>query len=295
MFWHSLRKKGFIPRGGDLIALEFSPKLFPTNRFFMRNLFIALVSSTILCHAQESNPSNEKKTQPEIPQFVQDLRNLPDEQKKQYQELFNRCDQLFKQRRIFECLETLYKLDQIYDGNPASQNLAGACYVEFRNFDKARLAFEKTLSSQPTNFNVRFNLAEIEFVSHNWAEALELFEVLDQDSSGKSRHANMNPLIKFKMILCMLKTDKVDEAQKIIDNTTFLDDSPLHYFGTAAMCFHQEKGGEAESWLARCRQIFRNQGLIAPWQDTLVEFGYIKSFYGGDLEVDQTNPAGEGE
>ena len=39
MFWHSLRKKGFIPLGGDLIALEFSPKLFPTNRFFYEKPF----------------------------------------------------------------------------------------------------------------------------------------------------------------------------------------------------------------------------------------------------------------
>ena len=29
-------------------------------------------------------------------------------------------------------------------------------------------------------------------------------------------------------------------------------------------------------------RIFQDPNILAPWQDTLVEYGYIKSFYGGD-------------
>jgi hypothetical protein len=28
-------------------------------------------------------------------------------------------------------------------------------------------------------------------------------------------------------------------------------------------------------------RVFANPAVIAPWQDTLIEFGYIESFYGG--------------
>ena len=35
--------------------------------------------------------------------------------------------------------------------------------------------------------------------------------------------------------------------------------------------------------LARAGRIFQSPEVLAPWQDTLVEYGYIKSFYGNDL------------
>jgi hypothetical protein len=39
---------------------------------------------------------------------------------------------------------------------------------------------------------------------------------------------------------------------------------------------------KAEEWLAMASRVFENPDIISPWQDTLVEFGYIKSFYGED-------------
>jgi hypothetical protein len=29
-------------------------------------------------------------------------------------------------------------------------------------------------------------------------------------------------------------------------------------------------------------RVFNNPAVIAPWQDSLIEYGYIQSFYGGD-------------
>ena len=252
----------------------------------MKFLLSALLASTLALSAQDQPDETQKENAGQnVPQYVTDIRSLPEEKIKEYQELFVRCDQLFKQRRVFECLETLYQIHQIYDGNPSTMNLEGACYVEFRNFDKARLAFERTMKVQPDNFNVRFNLAEIDFVTENWEMALQKLIQLDKDSAEDPTNQSMNSLVRFKMLLCMLKTGDEAGAQAILAKTDFLDDSPLYYYGNAAM-----RGQKAEVWLARAGRIFRQQALIAPWQDTLIEFGYIKSFYGGDLEVEQDSP-----
>ena len=104
----------------------------------------------------------------------------------------------------------------------------------------------------------------------------------------------MLPLIDFKLLLCKLKTDDEDGAKKILEGTGFLDDNPLFYYGNAAMEYFADNGAKAEVWLARAGRIFRNPSAIAPWQDTLIEFGYIKSFYGGDLEVETNSPTGGG-
>lgn len=255
----------------------------------MKFLLSALLASTLTLAAQDQPEATEKPKQ-EVPQYIVEINNLTNEQKAKYQELFVRCDQLFKQRRIFECLETIYEIHQIYDGNPSTMNLEGACYVEFRNFDKARLAFERTMKIQPDNFNVRFNLAEIDFVTENWESALKKLIQLDKDSADDASNQSMNSLVKFKILLCMLKTGDEEGAKAILEKTNFLDDSPLYYYGNAAMEYFHDKGPAAEVWLARAGRIFPQQGVIAPWQDTLIEFGYIKSFYGGDLEVEQDGP-----
>ena len=111
--------------------------------------------------------------------------------------------------------------------NPATLNLEGACYVEFRSFEKARLAFAKALKANSGSFNVRFNLAEIEFVTENWEEALKQLGELAKEAENENQLGSMIPLIQFKMLLCLLKTDDLDGAKVILAETDFLDDSPL--------------------------------------------------------------------
>ena len=261
----------------------------------MKKFLLPLLALTLLSPAQENSaPAEETEKKPEKPQFILDLEALSREDAGKYFQFYQRADMLFKQKRIFECLEAIEEIDKIYDKNPASLNLKGACYVEFRNFEKARLAFGKALKANEGNFNVRFNLSEIEFVTKNYAECLKQLKELEAEAADNENFANMLPLVRFKMLLCMLKTDQVDEAKKIVAGTDFLDDSPLFYYGNAALEYFAGKGPEAEVWLARAGRIFRDAASIAPWQDTLIEYGYIKSFYGGDLEVETISPAATG-
>ena len=249
----------------------------------MKKILTTFFALSLLSFAQEAAPDT-----PEVkkPQFILELEALTQDQKKSYFALYQKADQLFNQKRIFECLDTVHKIHQIYDGNPASLTIKGACYVEFRNFPKARAAFSKALKSSPYNFNVSFNLAEISFVTKEYTLALSQFQALKKQIGEKEAPTGMEALIDFKILLCMLKTDQKEGARKIVEGTDFLDDTPLFYYGNAALAYDADNGAEAEVWLARANRIFRNPSTIAPWKDTLIEFGYIKSFYGGDLEVD---------
>jgi len=260
----------------------------------MKKILSTFFALSYFSFAQEATSEAEKKT-PETeadtpaakkPQFLVELEALTKEQRTKYLTHYQKADQLFKQKRVFECLDEIHQLHQIYDGNPASLNLQGACYVEFRNFSKARKAFNKALKSSPESFNISFNLAEIDFVTKDYKKALSQLEEL-QKRLGEANNkgaSSMSPLIDFKVLLCKLKTDDKEGARKMLEGTDFLDDSPFFYYGHAAFEYDSDNSNEAEIWLARAGRIFRNETLIAPWQDTLIEFGYIKSFYGGDLE-----------
>jgi len=250
----------------------------------MKKILTTFLALSSLSLAQEATPDPAEKKKP---QFILEMEALTKEQKGKYFGLYQKADQLFKQKRIFECLEAIHQLHKIYDNNPASLNLKGACYVEFRNFPKARAAFDKALKSTPDSFNVAFNLAEISFVTNDYSNSLSQLQRLKERINTNKAFQGMESLIDFKILLCMLKTDKKDGAKEILEGTDFLDDSPLFYYGHAALHYDADNGSEAEVWLARADRIFRDPNTIAPWKDTLIEFGYIKSFYGGDLEVPQ--------
>lgn len=247
-------------------------------------IFITLLFATNLLVTAQDKPVTDVK-KPEKPQYVIDLEALSKDEVMAYTGAFRKANNLFQQKRIFESLEALEEVDAIYSKNPASLTLRGACYVEFRAFDKARMVFAKALKFSPGNFNVRFNVGEIEFVTKNYVKCLEILEPLVAESIKTKATETMEPLIKFKIALCKIKTGDLSGAEAIVAKTDFLDDSPLFYFGKAALDYDKKNNVGAETWLSRAALIFKDAGALAPWQDTLIEFGYIKSFYGGDLEV----------
>lgn len=249
----------------------------------MKKLISLFLLSASLLSAQEVRPKTEEPApEKKVFQYQVDLENLTAEMREDYYMKLFKAQTFFNQKRIFETLAQIDEIHKIYDKDPSSLNIKGACYVEFRNFDKARDCFNKALEAHPENPNVLFNLAEIAFVTHQWQEAHDELSKLLKEQANPT----MNELIRFKILLCKIKLGALEEAQNLTDGTSFLDDSPLYYYANAAMEYSKDKPTKAEKWLSRGSTVFTDQRQVAPWQDTLIEFGYIKSFYGGDLEVE---------
>ena len=60
-----------------------------------------------------------------------------------------------------------------------------------------------------------------------------------------------------------------------------------YYYAKAALAYEDNNLIKAEEWLATAGRIFQDPNVLAPWQDTLVEYGYIKSFYGDEAAGDE--------
>lgn len=206
--------------------------------------------------------------------------NLPEEERKEFIKHLSEANRVFQQKRVFESLAELDEAAKIFKDSPELYNLRGSCYVEIRAFDKAMGQFEKALEYSDNNPSIRFNVGEVYFVTKEWQKALDVFEkVLKQlppDNLALGR------LVEFKILLCKKKLNLDDEAVAMAEKYDFMDDSPYYYYAQAALAYDREDLVKAEEWLARAGRIFRNPATLAPWQDTLVEYGYIKSFYGAD-------------
>lgn len=243
-------------------------------------LLLLLISPV---HAQEDKaPVNDNK---EMPEAQKEFLNLPAEKREKFAEKFGEASRFFQQKRIFECLDALSEAEKIFANSAELYNLRGSCYVEMRSFDKASEAFAKAIEMAPENTSIRFNIAEVLFVTKQWKEALEIFEKILKDIP--QGNTSLARLVEFKILLCKKKLGQDEEVLILAEKYDYQDDSPYYYYAQAALAYEKEDLLEAEQWLARARRIFRDPNVIAPWQDTLVEFGYIKSFYGEDAPAEQ--------
>ncbi len=249
-------------------------------------LSAVFVGSCLLAVAQDSpGPDAEKKPQ-QLTLNQKAFLNLPEERRNEFTKHLEEADRLFRDKRVFETIDELEKANVIFQDSAELLNLRGSCSVEFRDFDKAMDAFRLAEKLSPDEPSIQFNIGEILFVTKKWQPALDVFEKVVKSLPAKEQMA-LSRLVEFKILLCKIKLGKTEEAEVLAEKYDFLDDSPYYYYAHAALCYKKEDMTKAEEWLAMGGRVFEDPNVISPWQDTLVEFGYIKSFYGDDVTAAQ--------
>ncbi|MBC8127239.1 MAG: hypothetical protein H8M99_08880 [Gloeobacteraceae cyanobacterium ES-bin-144] len=204
--------------------------------------------------------------------------NLPEEQRKNFIKAIEEANRLFQQKRIFETLAELEKAYKIFTDSPEIYNLRGSCFIEMRSFEKALSDFKKAAELSKDNPSIEFNIGEVYFVTKEWQKSLDMFEKVIK--LVPENNMALGRLVEFKILLCKKKLGKKEDAIILSEKYDFLDDSPYYYYAKAAMAYDENNLIKAEEWLAIAGRIFNDPNVLAPWQDTLVEYGYIKSFYG---------------
>lgn len=247
----------------------------------MKRFLLLALAFTATLQAQDSKPA--EKGVDDLSSSQREFTNLPVEKRNEFIKLYGEAQKLFTAMRVFETLEKLNEAEKIFSNSVELFNLRGSCYVEMRIFDKAEVAFKRALEISPNNLSVMFNVAECMFVSRQWQAShdklQELLKLMPANALEMSR------LIEFKILLCNKKLGLDKEAQILADKYDYQDDSPYYYYAKAALAFDKKELVDAEQWMARAARIFRDPKILTPWQDTMMEYGYIKGFFGGDEEA----------
>jgi len=207
--------------------------------------------------------------------------NLPEEKRETFFKHRREAYRLFNDKRIVEAHEEILSAMKVFNDDPETLNLLGSCYVEFRDFPKAKLYYDQAIKLAPDVTSILFNILEMEFVTRNWQKCLDQAKYLL--TKLPAEEVATRRLAEFKMLLCYQALGNDAEAEKLANLYDPLkEDTPFYYIAQAALCYKKKDTVAAEEWNTRAMRVFNNPGIIAPWQDTLIEYGYIKSFYGGE-------------
>jgi thioredoxin-like negative regulator of GroEL len=260
----------------------------PSLKPWINGLVLFNICTLSFAQTPALNDPAAQKT-PELNAIQRAFTNLPEQKRIDYLKHMDEVRRLFNQKRIFEAMDEITNARKIFDKNSEIHNMLGSCYVEFRDFKKAHVEFDKALALEPGLAAVIFNIAELEFVTRQWKSAEEKLELtlkkLPEGDIATRR------LVEFKILLCKIAQGKDSEVNALAEKYNPLDDdSPFYYYAQASLCFRDNDVMKAEEWMQIANRVFANPDITAPWQDTLIEFGYIESFYGSKVDQ-QVNDA----
>jgi tetratricopeptide (TPR) repeat protein len=218
---------------------------------FPRILLLSLISAGI---------AMAQSTQPAVPE--------------KFRELIMEVQQLQSQKQYTDALEKLHQAEAILPNSPVIDNARGSIYTAMRDFDKAQEYFNKVKVQNPDSFEPKFNLTELDYVRGKYAEAEAGFsDLLKQHPKIRQE---VRHLVQFKVLVCQLKQDKINEAEATMKAFTFMDDTPAYYFAKASFAFQKNLKQEAQDWLSKAGAIFKLPDNAA-YLDSLMEAHWIES------------------
>lgn len=248
-------------------------------------LLVLLISSPLFAQDGATTIEAPAAASPDLSPNQKAFLNLPEKSREDFVKHLGEATRLFQQKRVFETLEELEKATKIFADSPEIHNLRGSCFVEMRAFDKALVEYQKAAAFTKDNPSIDFNIAEVYFCTKEWKKALEIFEKIIKNLPPEN--LALGRLVEFKILLCQKKLGMNAEAKALGDKYDFQDDSPFYYYAQAALEYDANNLVKAEEWLAMAGRVFQDPNVLAPWQDTLVEYGYIKSFYGDEAAAEK--------
>jgi len=236
----------------------------------------ALLDDLKIDDGETSTLPSSKPAKQEPPAAVvelpESLKGLSDSEREHLQKLLIDASKYIGGIRIQEAFEKLIEAEEMAPNLFQLHNLKGAAYTKIRAFDKARICFERAIELEPKAFVSKFNITELDFVEHKFADAEKNFqELIDLDPKidmGTKR------LIEFKILVSMLGQDKVAEANDIQKRFNYLEDTPAYYFGNAAFAFAKDDEDEARGWIRSAERIYTPQE-VSVYVDSFIEMKWI--------------------
>ena len=222
----------------------------------------------------DQTKADKNAASPNVVEIPDSVKNLTAEQRQTLQKLLNEASSYIGGIRIQEAFEKIIEAEAITPDLFQLHNLKGAAYTKIRDFPKARISFERALELNPNAFMTKFNITELDFVEHKFAEAEKNFQKLLDEAPDMN--IGTRRLIEFKILITQLSQDKDAEAEATQAKFNYLEDTPAYYFGNAAIAFDDEDEDEARGWIRSAERIYAQQEVNV-YVDSFIEMGWIEN------------------
>jgi len=171
----------------------------------------------------------------------------------------------FEDKKFDEALGKLQEAEKLDPKSAFILNLVGAAYTKKKDYAEAKSYFDKALELDYGFFPAQFNVGELSFLQKQYPQALEHFTRMLNNDPG-------NELLQFKVVLSLIMTDQVEDAQKLAARMKFPGDGPGWYFVQAALKTKEGDKRKAAELVSSAKMIF--PAKVALYQETFEDLGW---------------------
>lgn len=221
---------------------------------------------------KEEDSPDEKK----VAEWVVEISNLPIETRNEYTSSFAAAKKAYFQNEFPTCESYLVTCSLICDKNPNVWSLLASSYIAQKRFDEALPLLERVKAQHPEDNVTRLNLSLLYLGKHDFDACLRVTdELLEELRYDKDMLPLRHNLIHRK-ILCCLMLGKDGEARALLSGISPLDDSPLYYYGQAALSLSQGKPEEAVQSMKTADRIYSSVPILRSYKQNLSFSGLME-------------------
>jgi len=181
--------------------------------------------------------------------------------------LLSQAFQLLEQKQFDAAMDKVNAALQAGPQSPAALGLRGNIYAEEKLWDQAEKDYRTALQLDGKNLQIKFNLAELQFMQKNYDNARAGFTVLKQDP-------DLGDLAAYKVFLCDLFSGHEEVASQELDAFNQVGSNASYYFGNAAWSLAHQKPEDARGWLQSASNIYAADKFRL-YAASLFDLGYL--------------------
>lgn len=228
----------------------------PAQRLVKLYLVPLAIFSVIVCVIAVSFGSRVRTTPDKFPEISQ---------RQKLNKLLDETSQLIAANQLKQAEKNIAELNRLSPENPTVLTYSGAIHSLQRQFDEARKYYTHALKLNPDDYNIQFNLAEIEFVTKNYATARQRFLQMQQSRPN-------DEILNFRLFLCALLQDDQVASEIFLTSLPRTGLTPARQYADAAILFQKKEKGRARQTVEQAKAMYPDK--TAFFDATFRELGW---------------------
>ena len=212
-----------------------------------------------------------------LPMWLVEFSNLPRKDREKYLQGFARAKEFFQKGDWHSCILEITNCEIIFNKNPNSWNLRLSCLIELKDLEHADEYLAKVKEAAPKDSVTLLNIANLHLVRGEFQECITEMNNIIRTLPYDTEEELIN-IMRFRILLSHLMLGHEDQAEAIIKGLTPLDDTPLYYYGKAAINIFHGNRREAMMDVNSANNIFSKGQATVPYQRGITACGLIDKY-----------------
>lgn len=212
-----------------------------------------------------------------LPAWLVSFSNLPKADRQKYLQGFARAKEAFQKGDWNGCILEITNCEIIFNENPNSWNLRLSCMIELKQLEHADEYLAKVKAELPKDPVTLLNIANLHMVRQEFRECIAELTSIIRNMPYDTDDELIN-IMHFRIMLCHLMLGEEDLAEDIIKDLSPLDDTPLYYYGKAAINIYYGKRQDAMMDVNSANNIFAKTQKTIPYQRGITACGLIDKY-----------------